>query len=1153
MKTAHIADLHHCPERHTKVIKILDELKKIAPGVDLITNSGENFNNPYSFTEKSGYNELLDKWEEITNITPVATIRATQGKHERPGMVETLQRAGVVILEPGSMYCLHGNNIVKHGEGITPSLILFGVPHPHKANVMAKEKVSRDEGNAIVNQKMRGLYAQYGAMRAQFPDVPALAVGHGVVKGKNTRDIKAMESSDIYSTEADLALMNCGFCAWGHYHNPVEFETIRGGYLGAWAWDFNELEYKPAITIVDWDTMTVIKHYVDINMKKKLVIFPGDEIPDLMGYDVHLVNNQTEWTEADCKDKGAGLVKVTTEIEKEHKVRSKAVMEAVTYSEKFLAVYPEATQEQLLICDEFWKADIALGKIPEKKVITPLYCEIYGSKIFMERMGKETIRIDFEDLQDGLNMLTGPGGQGKSTLMDYISPFSVLFLQPNALLSTFELGDSHIKQGFMVNDTVYHIEKYFKPTLKNPTAEYYAFEGDARIPLNESGNRKPYDEWCVGMFGSARKYSTSVLNTQFDDNDGSFMGQPINPSLFKATNIELKSLFHELAGTDLKHLELKCKTKMDSYEKQMTDEEGKKAGVEESIPNPEVLEAQIINFKSNKDARETILRSSGEKVKMCQKDVDHNKEKEIKKTSLQEQIATETQKKIELEASLSQIENLDIEAANRDLISKEAEKSAYEQKLKDLPGITEANRVAREKYAKDLQDWNDSVVKINQLNGKIQAEIQAQNSITREVGLLESQKTTRIQQITSKIQRDNQDAQNAYTRTKSDLEGAIATLNTRTVEGQNLIDSIKTCPECGYVDPDAESQKARYIVKRDDIVAEKVGKEALLAALVVPVNKLVECDVSQEDAAIEALKSKIKLTEKTEPLPPKPEDVKCRDEVVPTFNIDAYNSLKEKIASFATNDSSDIQTKISEIQKRILNMQSKINLLVIDPVAQSVLEEAMRIKDNDVVEIGKLSTSIAVAENQLLNIEEQRKSLIKYDERIKELRNHAEFWKDMKLKWGPNGVPARILEFTGPYVDELANNILAKYYPIFKVHSETTKPSSDGKKELEIFTISAINQETGRGRPLNAISGEERHFIQGALREAFRKVDKQNSLIEWLALFEDEPDAHVSSDYSMAIWDMIEEMSEGKKALCVCHSPEVKHRSAVSIDIRSLG
>ena len=201
-----------------------------------------------------------------------------------------------------------------------------------------------------------------------------------------------------------------------------------------------------------------------------------------------------------------------------------------------------------------------------------------------------------------------------------------------------------------------------------------------------------------------------------------------------------------------------------------------------------------------------------------------------------------------------------------------------------------------------------------------------------------------------------------------------------------------------------------------------------------------------------------------------------------------------------------------------------------------------------------LRTDIVRNQDKIDDINRQRKSLKEYDDRIASYEADYLFWDDMKIKWGPKGIPARILEHTGPYVDQLANHILAKYYPVYKVHSETTKMDATGKKELEIFQISAINQETGREKPINALSGEERSFVKAALREAFREINKQNSLEKWTVLFEDEPDAHVSTDCIQEFWNMMEDLTAEHEVTIfgIAHSQEIKHRSAVSVDIRSL-
>ncbi len=1163
MKTAHIADLHHNPERNKKVLRILSQVEEIAPDVELLTNSGENFQNPYNLQHAD---PLLDKWERITKKVPVATVRGTMGQHERPGMVEILKRVGVCVLEPGKEYALSkAGRIIMQDDGyeaVLPKLLIYGIPHPHVAHILSKDKNMRlEEANAKINNAMTGLYKRVGAMRSNNPGIPALAVGHGVVRGKNTRDIKAL-SSDIYSTEAEIGLMACDFYAWGHYHNPVEFSEIPGRYLGSFAWDFNELDYKPAITIIDWDTMEITRHELDINIRKKLIMKPGDIIPDLTGCDVHLINDNTEWTEADCKEKGADQVKVTTETEIVHKIRSIEVMEAKTYPEKFKSVYPEATERQLTVSEEFWLQDVAAGKIPQKKVITPLWAKIHGSMAFMERLGKETVELDLRNGIPGLMMLIGPGGHGKSTLIDYISPFSVLFLQANSLISTFELDDSYIHQEYDINGDIYRIEKRFKPTLKMPTAKYYAFKNGEPVP-GLTGNRKPFDEWCVNMFGTPRKYASSVIHTQFDDNKADFQGQPINPSVFQATNIELKGLFHELAGTDLKHVEMKCKNKSDGFSNLIAEETIKRAGVEENIPDKSALESQVTELQDEIIIKEgalivldTLKTGIDKKIEAIKNLDAENTAMDGEITALNDQKTQEESKKTDLETNLTELGNVDVESLNRDILAMEDDKLTYDKKLKNLPGIQKGNKDLKTKYDGDVQTWNDDNLTITTHNTEVQTKRNAKASAIRQKEAAERSIERAKQKATDETTAANKRSKDTYDTTKSTLESEIEGLRDRVKDGTDRIDSIKPCEFCNKYATDADATRTHYTVNRDKLKKVLESKEIELSEIKPPDPTTIEPEITDYKNSLEDAEKIISLEiSATKTVSDKPKEPEYGDETIPTFDSAKYESLKEKVAGYSEDKVTELRTKISECQKRISDIDTQIKSKVKHVIDRSPETNLETVKSDIKVKqdaIAANKTEVTTAQARIADIDKLRESLTEYDKRIAEYDKEFDFWSDMRIKWGPGGIPARILEHTGPYVDEMANNLLAKYYPIYKVHSETTRMSGDGKKELEIFNISIINQETGREKPINSLSGEERNFVSQALREAFRTIDKENSMVEWMILYEDEPDKYVSTDFITQFWDMVEHITGNKRSICVTHKPEIKHRSQMTIDIREV-
>nr|MDA3812375.1 hypothetical protein [Spirochaetaceae bacterium] len=795
-----------------------------------------------------------------------------------------------------------------------------------------------------------------------------------------------------------------------------------------------------------------------------------------------------------------------------------------------------------------------------------LWVEVYGSKTFLERNGKDKIRIDLTDYE-GLTMLVGPGGHGKSSLFDYISPFSVLFLQPNSLMSTFEFGDSYIKQAYDVNGTEYQIEKYFKPTLKSPKAEYYAFEvvNGERIPTGEteSGLRQPFDEWCLQMFGSPRRYATSVLHTQFSDNQSKFQGQSINPSIVQAGNIELKGLFHELAGTDLKHLEMKCKSRRDKYNDMAETEEVKKQGVEENIPSK-----TDIQYKIDKQNEAVIIKETEDLIEALGNEVQFNTEVDkIEKleeenrridaviSSLNDQITEEKTRKITLESDLSSIGNIDVEALNREIIKLEDDKNKYETRLKALPNIQKTNNGRKLNYKDAFTRWESDFAVVSDFNINAQKTIDQIKTAKIDKERAESEIKRKTNQASIDETKENSRLKTDFQNRKQVLESEIRTLVEQIKTGQEMIDNIKACPECGFIDPEGVRNKERYNERLKERESEKEAKQKELSVLKVPgfvgiipatgeeVAEISKCDIIiLQD--IPGLKD----------IPVKPTEPDYEDETIPVFDSERYTKVKEQLSGYSEDRITELRTRITESQNRISSLEAKIIEQVKKPIDYSAKEKLKESEENVSRiqrEIDTLNTSIKINESKLEDIDKMRLSLVEYDNRIEEYRKEESFWSDMKNKWGPSGIPARILEHTGPYVDKLANDILAEYYPTYKFHSETTRMGTDGT-EKEIFSINLINQETGREKPLSAISGEERNFCIFALREAFRRVNKENSMVEWTVQYEDEPDAHVSSKYIQQFYDMVESFSEKRTVFAIAHSSEVKTRSSSVIDITNI-
>jgi hypothetical protein len=490
------------------------------------------------------------------------------------------------------------------------------------------------------------------------------------------------------------------------------------------------------------------------------------------------------------------------------------------------------------------------------------------------------------------------------------------------------------------------------------------------------------------------------------------------------------------------------------------------------------------------------------------------------------------------------------------LTALDSQKNARDAVVSALPAIQARNKTLRAAYSEKLDAWTSENEIIITHNAGVKAEKEQRKLLGEKITSTTKAMITKMQQAQKDTDAENTRLTTQYETDKKALQSNIKVLTERIKNGNAMIAEIVPCSNCGFVHPDSQEKITKYQTGVKELQAKLDIAQAELDALTVPERVLITADTTVEESILENTRKLLSVPVAVEkPVTPKPEEPNYESEEIPAFDQVSYDDVKLKISAYSEEGVKEIRDKIASSTQRILSLETKVREIVITPVdysSKTILDGYEKDLESLRTQIKDKKSAITVCESKISDIDKQREGLKAYDARIAEYESECGFWSDMKVKWGPGGIPARILEHTGPYVDEIANTVLAKYYPVYKLHSETTKKDASGKKDLEIFNISVFNRETGREKPINCISGEERNFINIALRYAFREVNKQNSLEKWTMQFEDEPDAHVSTDYLMSFWNMIEGISDTKK-LCIAHSPEVKHRSAVSIDIKDLG
>ncbi|MDD5551227.1 MAG: metallophosphoesterase, partial [Candidatus Omnitrophica bacterium] len=234
MITLSFADLHSNPAWWEKTKKILDFVKEKAIEVrpDFITHSGDFHDCLVTNSDRHHLPEIKRELDEISEIAPIVMIYGTPNQHDVPGSLDIFEGERIKIARPEIPLIFNG-------------VIFYCIPD-------ARPFQSIDESNPLlaekeINQYLKNLCLYYGAHRREHPDLPAVVLGHGMVKNTRNQDIDVIKHSAIYTTESDLQQIGADLYLFGHYHKPFAFETLPGGMLGGMAHNWNDIDYSPAI------------------------------------------------------------------------------------------------------------------------------------------------------------------------------------------------------------------------------------------------------------------------------------------------------------------------------------------------------------------------------------------------------------------------------------------------------------------------------------------------------------------------------------------------------------------------------------------------------------------------------------------------------------------------------------------------------------------------------------------------------------------------------------------------------------------------------------------------------------------------------------------------------------------------------------------
>ncbi len=162
-------------------------------------------------------------------------------------------------------------------------------------------------------------------------------------------------------------------------------------------------------------------------------------------------------------------------------------------------------------------------------------------------------------------------------------------------------------------------------------------------------------------------------------------------------------------------------------------------------------------------------------------------------------------------------------------------------------------------------------------------------------------------------------------------------------------------------------------------------------------------------------------------------------------------------------------------------------------------------------------------------------------------------WTRLGADLGPRGLQAFEIDAVGPEISTIATSLLHECFgPRWTVSLTTTRPSADGKREIECFDVQVLDTERGRDGEADGLSGGEKVIVGEAVSLALTTVACRRAGLDSPTLVRDESGAALDPERARAYVAMLRRAAEligAERVLLVSHTPEVQELCDARIEI----
>ncbi len=1157
----HIADKRIKPEWHAKGIASLTTLAETVERErpDLVTIPGDLWHGGIQNSEAAGFPAVLRLIQRILDVCPIAAVAGT-GSHDPVGAYKALTalkaRHPFIFLDPAEMpllaawICESGQVEIGIDFGSKPRLMILGIPEPTKEWLLADCALPPEEAGAALKDGLRGILLGFGALRAQYPDVPCVFLGHFAVAGASMQNGQTVGPAEIVIGREDLQLIAPDITArYGGNGYPKEW-----GELGIAGFDMVDLHpgdtfgslghIHLAQEVVKGREILVTRFdYPHAPRKKITAVWKDADEPlgePIEGFQVWQVYRATKEEAAEINEEEilAAMIahgalpgsRVTVETIATETVRAPEIVEKRALREKVIvwaqASGLEVPESILLKADQLEREAAEHGQTQRTNiVIHSLKLRgakgIYKGRKLLRRvlnlpaLPLDDIEINFDDYDPGTIGLIGPTGAGKSTLFSFLAPYINMPGRRGALRRHFRLRDSLWELIFSdeYTGTLYRVLVEIDGVNKDGKCSYHLYANGAPINDGAKLSSDDFEAEVLKLFGSPELFVRRCYVTQTPTR--------ANPDLSDTTEGDQKALVRELAGIDYLQADAdSAKAKGDLLEADVERDQGQVSLIEGQLQALPALKADRSQKAGALAERQDALHGLELRGLSLKSDAEQLAEKVKQQELLQQKIA-----------------GLEDQAAQKRQAITAAEEliAGYKAAVEQAPAAQ-----------KILDDWTALKEREGKENERLAEVSKERERITAEHGRAQKAHADACRGLEADRSRlKTESARVAGDRNvlQAQIEHLQAELGTPLKEN---------CPTCGQLLPET---------KRQELHEKRAVSETKLADLKQKHEEIRQriFALNQEMAAIV--------------LPPAP-----AEPTLPPVDQKPLQAIRASLAalnveaarkSLAT--AQQAATRTEETRKQLSTLQNGLSILTInleseqkklDPKlalehakAQAKLEAARKDYQGAAKAVAALEQELKGLDARILELEPQAKDLQERKEKIAAAQTELAEWRLLQQGCGPDGIHALELDAFKPGIEATANALLSVVFGSrFTIDIRTTRSAGKGSKthQAESFDIWIIdNEDNGSEQEFFLLSGGESVPVRLAIYEAFARIHEQ----KFSPMILDEADGKLDPSLRASYVEMIERArteAHRRNTMVASHDTTVQEMIHQRIDLVEL-